>query len=49
MKLGKRGNAAIGQLVYPNKNALKSWYREYLELLDLRIQPVSSLPRCLCR
>jgi len=36
IKLGKRVRAAIRQLGYPTKNALKSWHREYEQHLDLR-------------
>ena len=35
IKLGKRVRAAIRQLGYPTKNALKSWHREYEQHLDL--------------
>jgi len=41
IRLGKRLNATIRQLGYPTKNALKGWYREYLQHLDLRVQPVA--------
>ncbi|WP_181153680.1 hypothetical protein [Brucella pituitosa] len=37
IKLGKRAKAAICQLGYPSKNALKRWCREYKHLLDLRL------------
>ena len=36
IKLGKRVGLTIHQLGYPTKNALKSWYREYEQRLDLR-------------
>jgi transposase-like protein len=36
IKLGKRTALTIRQLGYPTKNALKSWYREYEQRLDLR-------------
>lgn len=36
--LGKRLNATIRKLGYPTKNALRGWYREYLQHLDLRVQ-----------
>jgi len=29
--LGKRLNATIRQLGYPTKNALRGWYREYVQ------------------
>jgi putative transposase len=35
IRLGKRVGLTIRQLGYPTKNALKSWYREYEERLDL--------------
>jgi transposase-like protein len=35
IKLGKRAGLTIRQLGYPTKNALKSWYREYLQRADL--------------
>ncbi len=35
IKLGKRVRPAIRQLGYPTKNALKGWYREYEQRLDL--------------
>ena len=35
IKLGERVGLAIRQLGYPTKNALKSWHREYEQLLDL--------------
>ncbi len=35
IKLGKRAKAAIRQLGYPTKNALKGWCREYERHLDL--------------
>lgn len=37
IKLGKRVRPAIRQLGYPTKNALKGWYREYQQRLDLRV------------
>jgi len=37
IKLGKRGRATIRQLGYPTKNALKGWYREYEQGLDLPV------------
>lgn len=35
IKLGKRTSLTIRQLGYPTKNALKGWYREYQQRLDL--------------
>jgi putative transposase len=35
IKLGKRVRPTIRQLGYPTKNALKGWYREYEQGLDL--------------
>jgi len=35
IKLDKRVGATISQLGYPSKNALKAWYREYEQRLDL--------------
>jgi transposase-like protein len=35
IKLGKRVRATIRQLGYPTKNALKGWYHEYEQRLDL--------------
>lgn len=37
IKLGKRVRPAIRQLGYPTKNALKGWYREYEQGLDLPV------------
>jgi putative transposase len=37
IRLGKRVRAAILQLGYPTKNALKGWYREYEKRLDLPV------------
>jgi transposase-like protein len=42
---GKRLNATIRQLGYPTKNALRGWYREYVQHLDLRPQPVAQAPK----
>jgi len=44
IRLGKRLNATIRQLGYPTKNALRGWYREYEQQLDLRIQPAGRVP-----
>ena len=35
IKLGKRVGLTLHQLGYPTKNALKSWYREYEQRLEL--------------
>ena len=35
IKLGKRLGLTIRQLGYPTKNALKTWYGEYEQRLDL--------------
>ena len=35
IKLGKRLSLTIRQLGYPTKNALKTWYREYEQQLDV--------------
>ena len=45
IRLGKRLNATIRQLGYPTKNALRGWYREYIQHFDLRIQPVARAPK----
>ena len=45
IRLGKRLNATIRQLGYPTKNALRGWYREYLQHRDLHIQPVARVPK----
>ena len=45
IRLGKRLNATIRQLGYPTKNALRGWYREYVQHLDLRPQPVARAPK----
>ena len=37
VKLGKRLGLTIRQLGYPTKNALKTWYREYEQRLDLPV------------
>ncbi|MBX8803398.1 transposase, partial [Ochrobactrum sp. MR28] len=37
IKLGKRPKATIRQLGYPSKNALKGWYLEYEQHLELRL------------
>ena len=45
IKLGKRVAATIQQLGYPTKNALKSWYLEYEQRLDLPRGYVRSKPK----
>ncbi|MGV1952531.1 IS3 family transposase [Agrobacterium vitis] len=45
IRLGKRLNATIRQLGYPTKNALRGWYREYVENHDLRVQAVARPPK----
>ena len=45
IRLGKRLNATIRQLGYPTKNALRGWYREYVEDRDLRVQAVARAPK----
>ena len=37
IKLGKRTSPTIRQLGYPAKNALKGWFREYRQRLDLPV------------
>ena len=37
IKLGKQVRPTIRQLGYPTKNALKGWYREYQQRLDLPV------------
>src|ERR1700754_3439599 len=45
IRLGKRLKATIRQLGYPTKNALRGWYREYVENRDLRVQAVARAPK----
>lgn len=45
IRLGKRPKATIRQLGYPTKNALRGWYREYVENRDLRVQAVARAPK----
>ena len=45
IKLGKRTGAAIRQLGYPTKNALKSWHRECEQGRDLPLGYVRSKPK----
>ena len=35
IKLGKRLGLTIRKLGYPTENAVKTWYREYEQRLDL--------------
>lgn len=44
IRFGKRLKATIRQLGYPTKNALRGWYREHEQNLDLRVQPVARAP-----
>jgi putative transposase len=37
IKLGRRLRSTIRQLGYPTKNALKGWFREYEQRLDLPV------------
>lgn len=45
IRLRKRLNSTIRQLGYPTKNALRGWYREYIQHLDLRVQSVAPAPK----
>jgi putative transposase len=45
IRLGKRLNSTIRQLGYPTKNALRGWYREYVQDLDLRVKSVARAPK----
>lgn len=45
IKLGKRIGATIRQLGYPTKNALKGWYREFEQRLDLSAGYARSKPK----
>jgi transposase-like protein len=45
IRLGKRLNSTIRQLGYPTNNALRGWYRECVQHLDLRVQPVARAPK----
>lgn len=45
IKLGKRVRPTIRQLGYPTKNALKGWYREYEQRLDLLVGYVGRAPK----
>ncbi len=39
IRLGERLNGTIHQLGYPTKNALRGWYRGYLQHRDQRPWP----------
>lgn len=45
IKLGKRLGATIGQLGYPTKNSLISWYREYEQGRDLQVGYTRSMSK----
>jgi len=45
IQLGKRVGPTLRQLGYPTKNALKSWHREYEQMLDLPAGYVRRKPR----
>jgi len=45
IKLGKRVRSTIRQLGYPTKNALKCWYREYEQRLDLPVGYAGRKPK----
>lgn len=45
IKLGKRVRAIIRQLGYPTKNALKGWYREFEQRLDLPVGYAGRAPK----
>ena len=45
IKLGKRVKATIRQLGYPTKNALKGWFREFEQRLDLRVGFAGRCPK----
>jgi len=45
IKLGKRVKPTIRQLGYPTKNALKGWYREYQQRLDLPLRYAGREPK----
>lgn len=46
-KLGKRVRPTTRQLGYPTKNALKGWYREYEQRLDLPLGYAGREPKYL--
>ena len=45
IRLGKRVKATIRQLGYPTKNALKGWFREFEQRLDLRVGFAGRCPK----
>ncbi len=45
IKLGKRVRPTIRQLGYPTKNALKGWFREYEQRLDLPVGAACRKPK----
>lgn len=45
IKLGKRVRPTIRQLGYPTKNALKAWYAEYQNRLDLPVGYAGKEPK----
>ncbi|MGE0188128.1 MAG: IS3 family transposase [Steroidobacteraceae bacterium] len=45
IKLGRRIKATIRQLGYPTKNALKVWYRQYEQSLDLPVSYAGRKPK----
>lgn len=45
IELGKHIRPTVRQLGYPTKNALKGWYREYQQRLDLSIGYAGRKPR----
>ena len=45
IKLGKRLRPTIRQLGYPTKNALKGWYQEYEQRLDLPVGYAGRRPK----
>jgi putative transposase len=45
IKLGKRVRPTIRQLGYPTKNALKGWYREYEQRLDVPVGYAGRKPK----
>lgn len=45
IKLGKRPRAAIRELGYPSRNALKGWYLEYERQKDFPARSARRLPK----
>ena len=45
IKLGQRVRPTIRQLGYPTKNALKGWYRDYQQHLDLPMRYAGREPK----